>query len=318
MKRPITTLLYLALSASTCLGQITSCPGYNYNATTVFYGTDGTIGHVNGEHAGAAELTGQCTYASIGQANCSTTCAANASAGATDNGALTNGFKVHAVAYASSPGFASSNGGAATCASTAAYTATGCLISCSIAISFNATATGVGTTVNFPSTNLSFNTSIPDQTNCIAEPDPTHLNSITVTPADAVIFNVTGGDGAITTQQFTATGVYSGGGTKPLSAIWTSSNTSIATVNSTGLAKATGTAWGTLTITASSGSVSGFATLTVSYNTDQGGGGGGDECGGDYDCSENLCCYNGSCLVCQNQGLHTKKPNQPLIKDRLK
>jgi hypothetical protein len=28
--------------------------------------------------------------------------------------------------------------------------------------------------VNFPETNLSFNTSVPDQTTCIAEPDPTY------------------------------------------------------------------------------------------------------------------------------------------------
>ncbi|MGB7863939.1 MAG: Ig-like domain-containing protein [Candidatus Sulfotelmatobacter sp.] len=121
-----------------------------------------------------------------------------------------------------------------------------------------------------------------------------------VTPANAGIYNVAGGDGAVTTQQFTAIGTYANGATNTLTnAVWTSSNTSIATVSSTGLAKATGTAAGTLTITASSGGTSGYATLSVSYNSDLGG---GIECGGDDDCDANECCLNGSCTVCGEQG----------------
>jgi hypothetical protein len=100
------------------------------------------------------------------------------------------------------------------------------------------------------------------------------LNSITVTPATATIIK---GE----TQQFTATGNYSGGGNSNLtaSALWTSSATTIATVNA-GLA--TGADGGTVTITAASGNVSGSATLTV--NSDGGGGGSGSGYGGGGGC----------------------------------
>ncbi len=66
------------------------------------------------------------------------------------------------------------------------------------------------------------------------------------------------------TEQFTATGTYSGsGGSKDLtsSVSWTSSNTGVATISSGGMVSAK--AAGSTTITATSGSVSGTATLTV-------------------------------------------------------
>ena len=65
------------------------------------------------------------------------------------------------------------------------------------------------------------------------------------------------------TQQFTATGTYSDGSTQNLSnrVTWTSSNTAVATINTNGLA--TGVSAGTATISATLGSVSGNATLTV-------------------------------------------------------
>ena len=64
--------------------------------------------------------------------------------------------------------------------------------------------------------------------------------------------------------QFNATGTYSDGSTQDLttSAAWSSSDTSLATV-SAGLASASASTLGTLSITATSGSVSGSATLTV-------------------------------------------------------
>jgi uncharacterized protein YjdB len=82
------------------------------------------------------------------------------------------------------------------------------------------------------------------------------LTSIAVTPATATL-------AAGYTQQFTATGTYSDGSTQNLTntATWTSSASSIATVNSGGLA--TGVAQGTATIKATSGTISGSATLTV-------------------------------------------------------
>jgi uncharacterized protein YjdB len=82
------------------------------------------------------------------------------------------------------------------------------------------------------------------------------LTSISVAPNPASIAS-----GA--TQQFTATGTYSDGSTQNLTstANWSSSQTSVATIASGGLA--TGVGVGTATITASSGSITGSATLTV-------------------------------------------------------
>ena len=82
------------------------------------------------------------------------------------------------------------------------------------------------------------------------------LVSIAVTPTNPSI--AVGGH-----QQFTATGTYSDGSYQNLtnSATWTSSATSIATINSAGLA--TGVAAGNATITATYGSVYGSTTLTV-------------------------------------------------------
>lgn len=87
------------------------------------------------------------------------------------------------------------------------------------------------------------------------------LTSITVAPATATIV-------ASTTRQFTATGHYSDSSTQDLTAAvtWTSSDTAVAQISnadgSRGLA--TGIAAGTnITITATSGSISGTATLDV-------------------------------------------------------
>ena len=82
------------------------------------------------------------------------------------------------------------------------------------------------------------------------------LTSIAVAPASASI--LTG-----STQQFTATGTYDNGTTRNLttSVTWTSSNTGVATIASSGLAA--GIAVGNTTIQAASGSVSGSSSLTV-------------------------------------------------------
>jgi hypothetical protein len=82
------------------------------------------------------------------------------------------------------------------------------------------------------------------------------LSSIAVTPANPSIRKGT-------TQQFRATGSYSDGSTQNLtsSVVWSSSNTSVATISSTGLASGVGP--GSSTIQAVSGSVTGSTTLTV-------------------------------------------------------
>jgi uncharacterized protein YjdB len=82
------------------------------------------------------------------------------------------------------------------------------------------------------------------------------LQSIAVTPATLVI-------PAALARQFTATGTYSDGTSKDVtaSATWTSGTTLVAIVSSTGLA--TGVVAGSSVITATSGTVSGKATLTI-------------------------------------------------------
>jgi uncharacterized protein YjdB len=83
------------------------------------------------------------------------------------------------------------------------------------------------------------------------------LRSIAVTPATP---SITAG----AALQFTATGGYSDGSSHDITTqvTWSSSNTSVATINSSGLA--TGVAAGTATITAGLSGISGSATLTVS------------------------------------------------------
>jgi len=82
------------------------------------------------------------------------------------------------------------------------------------------------------------------------------LVSIAVTPADPSVAQGS-------TQQFTATGTYTDGGTQDLtgSASWASADTSVATITAGGLASAG--AVGTSQISATSGSVTGGTTLTV-------------------------------------------------------
>lgn len=94
------------------------------------------------------------------------------------------------------------------------------------------------------------------QTNLTVSSQAVSLTSIAVTPANPTLQ-------IGLTQQFTATGTYSNGTTSIItrSAIWTSSDSTVATVNSGGLA--TGVAAGNVTISATSGNVSGQPALTV-------------------------------------------------------
>jgi hypothetical protein len=86
---------------------------------------------------------------------------------------------------------------------------------------------------------------------------PPALTTITITPVNP-ISQVT------STVQFTARGTYSDNSTEDItsSVTWSSSNTSVATINSSGLATTTDTT-GFSTITATLGSVSGTTRLTV-------------------------------------------------------
>ena len=85
---------------------------------------------------------------------------------------------------------------------------------------------------------------------------PATLTAVSVTPANTTLT-------AGSTQQLTATGSYSDSTTKDITAsvTWASNNQGIATVNATGLVSIVSS--GTATITATSGSISGHASLTV-------------------------------------------------------
>ena len=86
-----------------------------------------------------------------------------------------------------------------------------------------------------------------------------HLVSIAVSPNPVSL-------AVGTDQQFSAVGSFDDGSTQLLPSVtWSSSSTSVATINSSGLASAAGA--GTTTITAASGSVSGAAALTVTAAT---------------------------------------------------
>ncbi|WP_109486874.1 beta strand repeat-containing protein [Occallatibacter savannae] len=94
--------------------------------------------------------------------------------------------------------------------------------------------------------------------------------SLTVTPAvltNIVVTPVTTVVGVNGNVQFTATGVFSDNSTQDLSSqvVWTSSNGVLAVINATGLVN--GISPGTVTITATSGAISGSATLNITTAT---------------------------------------------------
>jgi hypothetical protein len=89
------------------------------------------------------------------------------------------------------------------------------------------------------------------------------VNPATVTLVSIALSPLNSSIAAGATQQFTATGTYTDGSTQNLSssAVWSSSDTAIFTVNSTGLASSVGP--GTATATATTNGVSGSTSLTV-------------------------------------------------------
>ena len=119
-------------------------------------------------------------------------------------------------------------------------------------------SSGMATTVAAGQTTITAKLGIFSDTSVLTVV-PAHLVSIAVTPATQTIV-------AGTSLQFTATGSFDDGSTQILQQVtWSSSATTVATVNSTGLVNGVGA--GTATLTATSGSVSGTASLTVSAAT---------------------------------------------------
>jgi uncharacterized protein YjdB len=113
---------------------------------------------------------------------------------------------------------------------------------------------GLATTVAAGSTTITATAGTFSDTSTVTVV-PAHLVSIAVTPATPSI-------ALGTTLQFTAVGSFDDGSTQLLTSLtWSSSSTSVTSIDSTGFASSTGT--GIVTITATSGGVSGTATLTV-------------------------------------------------------
>jgi Bacterial Ig-like domain (group 2)/Abnormal spindle-like microcephaly-assoc'd, ASPM-SPD-2-Hydin/Galactose oxidase, central domain/Protein of unknown function (DUF1573) len=124
--------------------------------------------------------------------------------------------------------------------------------SCNIAVKFSPSAAGTRTG------QLLINDSavISPQTAALTGTGVAVLQSISVSPATATI-------AVGQTQQFVATGSYNDGSQKNISssARWTSSRSSVATVNASGVA--TGVSNGTVTISATMSGITGTASLTV-------------------------------------------------------
>ena len=118
-------------------------------------------------------------------------------------------------------------------------------------------ANGLATGVVYGTTTISANCDCYDVSTSLSVSSQTlSLTSIAITPSNPTI-------SAEKTQQFTATGTYSNNTTSVItnSVTWTSSDNTIATINSSGLAS--GVSAGDATVIATSGSVSGSTTLTV-------------------------------------------------------
>jgi uncharacterized protein YjdB len=118
--------------------------------------------------------------------------------------------------------------------------------------------TGSATTVGPGTTTITATVGSFTDTSSLTVVDA-HLQSLSLIPATATL--------AIgTTVQFSATGIFDDGSTQLLPSVaWSSSAQNLLTVNSSGLA--TGIAAGSITVTASSGGISGTAALTVTSAT---------------------------------------------------
>src|SRR5271155_2406353 len=135
MRRHILVLISGLCLAVTAVAQDSpSCTDYNYQDTPYFWTPTGTQDHVaGGYHIFYSTLTGNCTYASVGQPNCSSTSQSYGSISNQDTGRLTtvNPLYQHNLGNSVNSGISQAPLGGATTTSqaTAAATVTSCLLS---------------------------------------------------------------------------------------------------------------------------------------------------------------------------------------------
>jgi hypothetical protein len=178
-KMSIVTLSLICLIAPLAVGQQSSCEDYDVDYDYGLWSPTGTAEHYTQYHQGLGYLYGECGYTSLGERYCSTTSftTTDESYSSIDLGSVEYGSigYYHQTSANGFDGEAASNGGTATSGGILAATATSCLLSCSLSISFSVSSNGLGGTVNFPATNLNWTPSLTTSTNCQPKLDPQYV-----------------------------------------------------------------------------------------------------------------------------------------------
>ncbi len=178
------TILPIALLVFACLPKSfaqTSCASYNLTNIETPWDPSGVQEHATGSHTFSTNTTESCSYSSIGQQFCASSCYAEGSAFGTDTGTIAAGLLPHSHTLGAvvNPGTSNANGAQIQCGATAAVTVTSCVIgtSCGATIGFSGGVNGIGVSVSFPPSSI-MGTSQPYQMTCALRSDPSY-NSCT-------------------------------------------------------------------------------------------------------------------------------------------
>jgi hypothetical protein len=176
MRNTLILISFFGLCTTFATSQASTCAGNSIQDTPIFWDPADATGHkVGGSHSWLSTLTGNCTYASVGAANCSNTSYSYGSISGSDTGSLTltNPLYTHYLGNVANPGtsIAPLGGAQTTSQVNAAVAVEACLLSCSVAIGVSGGASGVGASISFPSGSI-FNLSNYAQTICPNVPDP--------------------------------------------------------------------------------------------------------------------------------------------------
>ena len=109
--------------------QITDCSQYNYSTSPTVHPTEGYQGHTTGGHYMNGGYSLSCSYSNRSPGTpCYSTCSANASVNALENGTLTSSLIEHGVAGNKAGSSNLANGAAISCTAAAAYFVRQCLV----------------------------------------------------------------------------------------------------------------------------------------------------------------------------------------------